>query len=352
MTRDVDITPFRLPLTTPLDTATGSIEERRGFLLEVDGAYGEATPLHGWTESLEACRVALETAADHLRNGSPWNEALECCAEMPAARHAVELARVDLDSTLADIPLARYLSRDDYASSVPVNATIGQSPARETAAHARRAVTRGFDCLKVKVGGRPVPGDVERLRAVRTEVGADVELRADANGSWTPGQAREAMDAFDDLGVRYVEQPLPADDLTALATLRRDAAIDVAVDETLATHRFGDVLMAGAADVVILKPMALGGIERAHAYALRARELDVTPVITTTVDGVVARTAALHLAASLGDPPACGLATAGRLGIDLAQDPSPVENGRMVVPDLPGIGVQSPSVPAEAHVDE
>jgi len=352
MTRDVDVTPFRLPLTTPLETATGSIEERRGFLLEVDGAVGEATPLRGWTESLEACRVALDTAAAHLRNGESWREALDCCAEMPAARHAVDLARADLDATRADAPLASYLSSDDYAPTVPVNATIGQSPVRETAAHARSAVTSGFDCLKVKVGGRPVPGDVERLRAVRTEVGTDVELRADANGSWTPGQAREAMDAFDDLGVRYVEQPLPADDLTALADLRHDATIGVAVDETLASHRFGDVLMAGAADVVVLKPMALGGIERAHAYALRARELDVTPVVTTTVDGVVARTAALHLAASLGDPPACGLATADRLGTDLAPDPAPVENGRMTVPTSPGLGIQSPRVPTEATVDE
>lgn len=352
MTREVALTPFRIPLERPLETAAGTIDERCGFLLTVDGAYGEATPLPGWTESLDECRTAIDAAASELRDGGTWDAALEICRDTPAARHAVDLVRADVNAKRDGVPLVQYLSGDDATHSVPVNATIGQAPARETAAHARRAVTSGFDCLKIKVGGRPVPGDVERIRAVRTEVGTEVELRTDANGAWTPDQAREAMDAFDDLGVIYVEQPLPADSLTELAQLRRDTTIGVAVDETLATHRFGDVLMAGAADVVILKPMALGGVKRAHDHALQASELGVTPIVTTTVDTVVARTAALHLAASLHDPPACGLATADRLSVDLAPDPAPVRNGRMTVPDAPGIGIETPAIPDGGRIDD
>lgn len=353
MTRDVTITQFDIPLKTPLHTSAGTIEGRRGFLLQVDGAYGEATPLPGWTESYEDCKRVLETAAVLLRDGRPWDDAIEICSDTPAARHAVDLTHVDHEAKGAGVPLAASLSDgNDFAESVPVNETIGHAPARETAAHARRAVTSGFDCLKIKVGGRPVPGDVERIRAVRTEVGTDVELRADANGAWTPGQAREAMDAFDDLDVTYVEQPLPADDLSELADLRRDTSIGVALDESLASNRLGDVLMIGAADVVVLKPMALGGIERTHTLAQRASELDVTPIVTTTIDAVVARTAALHVAASLGGTDACGLATASKLSNDLADDPSPVVNGRMTVPDAPGVGVQDPEIPEEPYLDD
>lgn len=345
MTRDVTLSAFTLPLTRPLDTAAGTIEERRGFLLTVDDAHGEATPLPGWTESYDACRDTLERAASMLRDGGSWDAVLEACEGNPAARHAVDLARADTAATRAGVTLAGHLADGEADDSVPVNATIGQAPPRETAAHARRAVTSGYDCLKIKVGGRAVPGDVERLRAVRTEVGTDVELRADANGAWTPDQAREAMDAFDDLDVIYVEQPLPADDLHELASLRRDTTIGIAVDETLASYDVGDVLMAGAADVVILKPMALGGVERTHSIAIRASDLGVTPVVTTTIDSVVARTAALHVAASIGDTPASGLATADRLRVDLATDPAPVRNGRMTVPDAPGLGVEDPEVP-------
>lgn len=353
MTRDVSVTPFTIPLKTPLRTGAGTIEGRRGFLLSVDGAYGEATPLPGWTEDHDKCKRVIETAANLLQDGRSWDDAINICSDTPAARHAVDLARIDHQAKRDGVPLVEALTDADVVPrTVPVNETIGDAPPRETAAHARRAVTSGFDCLKIKVGGRPVPGDVERLRAVRTEVGADVELRADANGSWTPGQAREAMDAFEDLGVTYVEQPLPADDLTELASLRTDTPIGVALDESLASNRVGDVLMIGAADVLILKPMALGGIERTHTLGKRASELDVTPIVTTTIDAVVARTAALHAAASLGGEQACGLATASKLSTDLADDPAPVINGTMTVPDGPGIGVTDPSRPDEQYVHD
>jgi L-alanine-DL-glutamate epimerase-like enolase superfamily enzyme len=55
------------------------------------------------------------------------------------------------------------------------------------------------------------------------------------------------------------------------------------------------------------------------------------------VDAVVARTAAVHVAAAIPDVPACGLATGSLLADDLYPDPAPVENGSVVVPDGPGL---------------
>jgi L-alanine-DL-glutamate epimerase-like enolase superfamily enzyme len=86
--------------------------------------------------------------------------------------------------------------------------------------------------------------------------------------------------------------------------------------------------------------MALGGVEEALHAAERAREVGVEPIVTTTIDGVVARTAAIHLAACIPDVPACGLATADWLASDLAPDPAPVENGHSSVPDSTGHGME------------
>jgi len=58
----------------------------------------------------------------------------------------------------------------------------------------------------------------------------------------------------------------------------------------------------------------------------------VDPVVTTTVDGVVARTAAVHVAAAIPDVAPCGLATAELLAEDLGPDPAPVDDGRISVP--------------------
>ena len=166
-------------------------------------------------------------------------------------------------------------------------------------------------------------------------------MRADANGAWDRQTARRAFDALADIGVEYVEQPLPSGDLSGHADLR-GGPVGVAVDETLANGRRDplEVVEAGAADVLVLKPMALGGLDRARAAATTASEADLGAVVTTTVDGVVARAGAVHLAASLDAGTPMGLATADRLAEDLAPDPAPVVDGGVRVPQSPGHGVE------------
>ncbi len=379
---DARVREFSLALDTPLATADGSIDARDGFLLRIDdgGAWGvgEATPLPGWTESVDACRESLGAAADAIRTGgvdAPLGDL------GPAARHAVSLARTDLRAKRAGEPLYHYLGGDHEVgangtrlerresrgresgprgpragsetsngrtgsgttreerevASVPVNATVGDADAETTAARAEEAVEAGFECVKVKVGARPVSEDAARLEAVREAIGDGVELRADANAAWTRSEARRAFERFADADVAFVEQPLAPDDLRGHADLR-DGPVGVALDETLAHVPLADALAAGAADAVVLKPMVLGGVDAARDAALRARDEGVRPVVTTTIDGVVARTAAVHLAASIPDVPACGLATAGFLADDLAADPAPVEGGRIAVPRGDGHG--------------
>ncbi|MFB6269883.1 MAG: mandelate racemase/muconate lactonizing enzyme family protein [Halobacterium sp.] len=323
------IRSFSLPLARPLETAGGSISERRGFLCFRDGGVGEATPLGRWTETYAECERALRAADD----AEDWAAALAACEDAPAARHAVSLAKLDAESKRAGESLAAHRT-DDPAASVPVNATIGDAPREETVEAARRAGREGFETVKVKVGARPISEDVERVLGVADAT--DLAVRADANGAWTREQAQDACYALGDV-VEYVEQPLPAHDLAGNADLRADGAA-IALDESLTEYGVSEVLEA--ADYVVLKPMALGGVDVARDAAGAAREADVTPVVTTTIDGVVARTAAVHLAASIPDVPACGLATADLLAAHLASDPAPVSDGRVNVPDSPGLGVE------------
>ncbi len=316
---------------------------------------GEAAPLPGWTESPSACESALRGVGTD--DGGLRPDALDRIdpGETPAARHGLALALADAAARGEGRSLAAHLSaaRDlpTPAASVPVNATVGDGDPEATAAAVERAVDDGFDCVKVKVGARSLDADVERLRAVREAVGDGVALRADANGAWDRATAGAAVDRLAPLDLAYVEQPLPADDLDGSAALRegrgdrdRDAddedggsAVPIALDESLARRDLDTVLAADAADVVVLKPMALGGPDRVLAAAKRARAAGVEPVITTTIDAVVARTAAVHVAAAVPDVAPCGLATASLLADDLAPDPCPVADGEASVPNGPGL---------------
>ncbi|PSQ17215.1 o-succinylbenzoate synthase [Halobacteriales archaeon QS_8_69_26] len=357
---------FAVDLATPLATAAGRIDRRQGWLIGVDAGdavgVGEATPLPGWTESREACADALQGAVAALRefedlpdptvdatapdsgDGS-GHPALPDPSDAPAARHGLATALADLRARRAGVPLSRHLRNergidDEAVESVPVNATVGDAEPDATAGAARRAADSGFDCVKVKVGARSPDADLDRLRAVREAVGEGVAIRADANGAWDRPTAGEFLDRVSGVDPEYVEQPLPAGDLDGHATLRDRSPVDVAVDESLAQYPVDRIIEAGAADAVVCKPMALGGPDRALSVADRAAGAGVRTVVTTTVDAAPARTAAVHVAAALPDPPACGLATADRLATDLGTDPAPVEGGRIRVPDAPGVAAR------------
>jgi o-succinylbenzoate synthase len=367
---------FSLPLESPLGTARGELHSRAGRLvgIVVDGrvrGVGEATPLPGWTESSADCAAAL----DDVTETDPRTGRLPDAAT-PAARFGVGVAHRDRLARRRGVSVAETLA-DDPPGSVPVNATVGDGSVDETVTAARTAVDEGFETLKLKVGARDPAADRERVRAVARALAdrgddhstADPAapgptLRLDANGAWDRETAREMLAAVADT-VAYVEQPVPAEDLAGLAALRGVGAA-VAADEALAAHGPQAVVAADAADVLVCKPAALGGLERTLAVARAAAARGVDTVVTTTIDGVVARTAATHLAAAVaavtestggsldeqsavgGDPlgtsRAHGLATGSLLAQDLQStggdplsDPVPVSEGRVPVPDASGL---------------
>lgn len=353
--RRYETSEFTLPLETPLGTANGKISARDGSLVAIETeravvGIGEATPLPGWTESVAECRSAL---ADSTGGGVDPRQGRLPPVSAPAARHAVTLAAQDAQARNRGISLASMLARDDDpATAVPVNATVGDGSVTETVAAAETAVASGFETLKLKVGVRDVTTDVRRVRAVAEAVSdcsdGAVSLRADANAAWDRETARHAVSELDGL-VEYVEQPLPATDLDGLAALRGVGA-PVAADESLAVRGPFAVLAAEAADTLVCKPMALGGLSRTLAVARAAAVRGVETVVTTTIDGVVARTAATHLAAAVpsGGERAHGLATGDLLERDVTAtdgsavtDPVPVENGAIRVPESPGLAGDS-----------
>ncbi|MFO7925407.1 MAG: mandelate racemase/muconate lactonizing enzyme family protein [Halobacteriota archaeon] len=327
------IEPFSLPLSRPLETAGGTIETRRGFRIriEIDGTpgVGEATPLSGWTESLDACESALRSVDDPV--SALRGDQLRGTR---AARHGVSLAVIDARARKAGLPLYRYLGARERVESVPANATVGDGSSVETADAACAAVRAGYPAVKVKIGAQAPAVDVERLESVRSTC-PDVELRVDANGAWDETTADRLLPTLADLDIAVVEQPLSADRLREHSRLR-DRGVEIALDESLVEHGVEAVIDAEAADVLVCKPMALGGIDVARDVIETARTAGLDGLVTTTIDGSIARAAAVHLAASVRGIRPCGLATGDLLAEDLTESIESVEEGAIAVPQGKG----------------
>jgi len=360
---------YALPFLDAWPAAGGRLLERSGFLLELTDdegrvGLGDAAPWPGFGIETSgsaghalrgAMRKLLGLPADAFPRAIAQLTSLAPVAAAPAARHAIDLALHDLLAQRAGVPIAQFLGASGALTRVPANATIPRVGPERTAELAAAAVAGGARTIKLKVGGVPVAQDVARVRALREAVGPEIRLRLDANQEWTAEEAIEALRALAPFGLEYAEQPVSAEALADLARVRRESGVPIAADEAVrdlgsARH----VLEEEAADILIVKPMVLGGLEAARIVTAQARARDVGVVVTSLLESVVGRTGALHFAASLGPSAhAHGVATGGLLARDLAPGPAFGE-GVVPVPTAPGLGItiEDPDVWRDAVVVE
>jgi o-succinylbenzoate synthase len=353
------LTPIRLRLRRPLETAHGRVDAREGFLLELVSetgitGCGESLPLPGFgLETAPEAGDALESIARLLRGRDARDlgsalDALEAhWPGAPSARAAADVALHDLAARASGRSVAEVLAdASPPAARVPVNALLSGSEPDAIAEAARAARRAGFGTLKLKVGAQGLAADEARVAAARRGAGRDVSLRLDANGAWGERGALQALERLARYDVEFVEQPVAADDGAALARVRVKSPIRIAADEALRSEVSAARLLAReAADVFVIKPAVVGGLRAAWRIAARARAAGVEVVVTSFLDSALGVAAALQLAVAAPlSRTAAGLATGGLLLDDLAAAPQ-VQRGFIERPTGPGLGV-APSASA------
>ncbi|MEX2446377.1 MAG: o-succinylbenzoate synthase [Dehalococcoidia bacterium] len=347
---------FRLPMRHRFEAAHGTLADREGVLIELadgDGqrGYGEAAPLPSFGGGAVADVLAL---LDRHAAAIVEHEASEEDEHAPgvaALRCALDVASLDLEARRAGVTVAALLAGSGGAvpaEGVAVNAVIGDGPPADVARFGAEAVARGYRVLKVKVGVAPVAEDVLRIGALRAAC-PDAAIRLDANGAWDEATAMGIVDALAALDIELIEQPVAAGDVEALARVRERASMPIAADEAMldpATR--ARVLETRAADLVVLKPMLLGGLRPAFAVARDAAARGLGAIVTTTFDSSVGTAASLHLAAALagiavdGAPRralAHGLGTGEHLAADVVAETLVARDGWMALPEGAGLGV-------------
>lgn len=339
--------PFRLPFRAPFSTSQGTLSYREGLLLclETDSGIvglGEASPpVQRGAAPLQEVLAMLEAAAPALV-GRETDDVDAFPVEPAALRCALDTAACDAMAKAEGVAVARLLAADS-APAVAVNATMGEPTMAGAGRAAVQARAAGFGCVKLKVGMAPsIEEESERVAAVREALGPGIRLRLDANGAWSVERAIRTIRTLEEYDLELVEQPVRPGDLEGMARVRRAVNTPIAADEdvtSLDTAR--RLLEAGAAQVLVLKPMVLGGLRPARRVAELARAAGASVIVTTTIDAGIATAAALHLAATLSPGgPACGLAPGSLLAGDLITCPLEARNGHMQLPPDPGLGVE------------
>jgi galactonate dehydratase len=182
--------------------------------------------------------------------------------------------------------------------------TVEREP-EEFAAAAREVVARGYCALKLDPfgAGRFELDRDERLRsvalveAVRQAVGPDVDVLVEMHGRFTPAVAIALARDLEPFAPGWIEEPVPPENLRALAKVAARANIPVATGERLHTrYDFRELFELQAADVIQPDITHVGGIWETRKLAATA-ETGYVLVAPHNVGGPVATAANLHLAA-------------------------------------------------------
>lgn len=269
----------------------------------------------------------------------------------PFLRAGLEMASLDALGRTLGVPVATLLGgalRDE----IPTRIVLPARPVDVVREMAATAVERGARAVKVKVG-LDVPGDLERVAAVRDVIGPSMPITVDANEGWDAADAGDALKGLEALAVLGVEQPLPRHAWRQTADLRGRTSIPTVGDEAIWTVH--DVLRAadtGAFDVVSLYPGKCGGMIRCVQLATLAVSLGLTVSFGSNLELGVAAAAIAHAAAA-----APGLSERvpsdliGPLYFEhaLIEDAAFVDWDGGRLPDGPGLGVSLDADAVDAH---
>ena len=230
---------------------------------------GEGVPNRRQGEQLGAVAAQIAKVRDLVESGSLNRAGLQSLLPPGGARNALDCALWDLESKLKDIPVWTLAGLPE-PKALTTAFTINLDKPASMAAVARE--NRHRPLLKLKLGG---PDDLERVRQVRVAA-PDAELIVDANEAWTPVTYSEHASELARMGVKLLEQPLPAGQDAALASLGR--AVPLCADESL--HDSSDLgAVAQLYDFVNIKLDKAGGLTEAIQIANAARERGISIMI-------------------------------------------------------------------------
>ncbi len=299
------------------------------------------------------------------------------------AASGIEIALWDLVGKLTGLPVYQLLggkyrdeiriycdchtgeaweAEDGYVATHEADAYQPAAYARE----AERVVDRGFEALKFDLdqpmdnepdpfNGRVRRTDIDRKReivaAVRDAVGEDVELAFDVHWDYSFDSAKRLCRALEPFDLLWLEDLVPPENMAAQREITRAANVPIATGENrFRVHEFKELLYEFGVDVITPDPTTCGGLAESKAIASRAEENYIV-FSPHNVCSPVGTMACVHLAAAI---PNFDLLEYHALEVDwwddlLVREDPLIEDGRITVPEGPGLGIELDEDVAREH---
>jgi L-alanine-DL-glutamate epimerase-like enolase superfamily enzyme len=259
-----------------------------------------------------------------------------------AALSGIDTALWDLKGKRLGLPVVELLG-GSCRDGMPCYASGGWADVDAIGDQLASYVDHGYGGVKMRVGAMDgtVSRSVDRVGEARRALGPDIDIMADAHGTYSVSEARRFARQTEDLNLYWFEEPISPDNKAGTAELRRGTTTPIAAGESEFTRfDFRELVELRAIDVMQPDCAIVGGITEARRVAALADtwQLELAPhcwgsafSFMAGVHLAFASSSAKYIEHSLGGNP---------LLYELVKEAPLVENGRIRVPDRPGLGLE------------
>lgn len=335
---------FSCPLIEPVKTfADKMLSHREGLIIQIgaeDGSvgFGEVSPLPGVSrESLDDCTKQLTKLKKKILNclPPPHLEKLDGKFEKwfkddrlsPSVEFGIETAILSLLANSRHTSLCQLLAHAHHETpheKVRLNGLLQGPTVIE--AQAKEMLTKGFQAIKMKVGGTNIQDDIAAVRKMIAAIGPNAMLRLDANQKWNLKDAIAFAGQVEYAAIEYIEEPFK--NVEEIPEFYATTMIPVALDESVRASKFEDLKGLDGVEVFVLKPTLLGGIEKLWQLTARAKSLGITVVISSSFESGIGLLTLAHLSACLCNTYA-GLDTQKFFKENLIEHPFEIQHGKI-----------------------
>lgn len=261
----------------------------------------------------------------------------------------IDTALWDIRGKVADKPIYKMLGAARNKVEAYASGMVWQDNVANLRTEARRHLSSGFRAMKMRIGRDPAY-DRQALKIVRETIGFDTKLMVDANSRFTPREAESIMDHLREADVYWLEEPFPVEEVQYYAELQQHGSVPIAAGENeFGVQGFREMIERSLLNIAQPDCCRAGGITECFRIGQLAGAHGI-PVATHTWSDAVALAANLHLLAGLEN----GLIaevdqTGNELITKLLEEPLCLEDGFLVLPDAPGLGVSVSEEAIEAY---
>lgn len=202
--------------------------------------------------------------------------------------------------------------------------------------------TGKLDDYNWTVGAREMTHVISLIEGIRNALGYEVDLAIDCHGQFDMPSAITLAKAVEPLRLLWLEEPVPAENIDALAQVRASTSTVICTGENQYTRfEFLELFQKKAVDVIMPDLAKAGGIAEAKRIADIA-DAHYIPIAPHNVSSPLGMMAACHVLASVPNFLLLEFhARDIRWWNDLCDGDKPfVEDGFMAVSERPGLGVE------------